>query len=399
VTGVASGEMRFLVLPRRLLRSGWADLVLALALFALGQYELWGGATYDGAPVWPGSRLVTAIVVVPLLTLPFAVRRRRPLLSAGLVLGTVAGESVIWGGAEATTLFLALVVAVYSAAANADRRWTVLVVGLGAGSVHLVTDPHAHVASDIVWSGGILVLAWLFGLAVHGRQGEIDSLASETVRLAADRERHAREAVADERLRVARELHDVVAHAVSVVVVQAQAGQRLVGRDDERARESLVAIEDTARTALVEMRRLLGMLRDAEPTTLAPQPGLTRLADLIAGVREAGLDVSLEIDGDPVQLAPGLDLSAYRIVQEGLTNTLKHSEASSALVRVRYDLQLIELTVEDEGPTTLRSPSDASGGRGLGGMRERVALYGGRVESGPAEAGGWRLQARLPLTG
>jgi signal transduction histidine kinase len=391
--------MRFLELPRRLLRSAWADLVLALALFTLGQYELWGGATYGGAPVWPGPRVLTAVVVVPLLTLPFAVRRRMPLISAALVLGMVAVESVIWGGAEATTLFLALVIAVYSAAANANRRWLVLVSGLVAGSIHLVTDPHAHVASDLVWSGGILVLAWLFGLAVHGRQSELHSLATETVRLAADRELHAIEAVAEERLRVARELHDVVAHAVSVVVVQSQAAQSLIGRDDERARTSLVAIEDTARTALVEMRRLLGMLRDDEARVLAPQPGLTRLPDLIAGVREAGLAVLLEVDGDPVALAPGVDLSAYRIVQEGLTNTLKHSEASSARVRVQYELQRIRLTVEDDGPTTTRPTATASGGRGLAGMRERVALYGGRVESGPRAAGGWRLQASLPLTG
>jgi signal transduction histidine kinase len=390
--------MRVLELPRRLLRSAWADLALALALFGLGQYELWGGATYDGAPVWPGPRLLTAIVVVPLLTLPFALRRRRPLISAALVLGTVAGESAIWGGAEATTLFLALLIAVYSAAANARHRWLVLVGGLGTASIHLVTDPHAHVASDVVWTGGILVLIWLFGLAVHSRQRELQSLARETVQLAADRDRHALAAVADERTRVARELHDVVAHAVSVVVVQAQAGQRLVGHDDGRTRESLVAIEETARTALVEMRRLLGMLREDETRALAPQPGLTRLTDLIAGVREAGLAVSLQVDGDPVTLAPGLDLSAYRIVQEGLTNTLKHSQASSARVRVRYDLQRIELTVEDDGPTTPRAPHAATGGRGLAGMRERAAIYGGRIESSPAEAGGWRLRASLPLT-
>jgi signal transduction histidine kinase len=391
--------MRHLILPRRLLASRWADLALALVLLALGQYELWGGATYDGAPVWPGPRLLTAIVVIPLLTLPFALRRFRPLLSAALVLGMVAVESLVWSGSEATTLFLAFLIAVYSAAANADRRWTVLLAGLAAMSIHLATDSHVHGAGDIVWSGGFLVLAWLFGIAVHGRQGEISALAGETVRLAADRERHANEAVADERLRVARELHDVVAHAVSVVVVQAQAGQRLVGSDDQRAHESLVAIEETARTALVEMRRLLGMLRDAESISLQPQPGLTRLPELIQGVREAGLDVSLEIAGEPVPVAPGLDLSAYRIVQEGLTNTLKHSQATSACVRVRYGSQQIELTVEDAGPTIARPVVAASAGRGLAGMRERVALYGGRLESGPASGGGWRLQANLPLAG
>jgi signal transduction histidine kinase len=291
------------------------------------------------------------------------------------------------------------VIAVYSAAANGDRRWLVLVTGLGVSSIHLVTDPHAQVGSDLVWTGGILVLAWLFGLAVHGRQRELHSLTGETVRLAADRERHALEAVADERLRVARELHDVVAHAVSVVVIQSQAGQQLVGRDDDQARASLVAIEDTARTALVEMRRLLGMLRDDTARSLAPQPGLTQLGDLIAGVGEAGLAVSIEVDGHPVKLAPGLDLSAYRIVQEALTNTLKHSEASSARVRVRYDLQRIQLTVEDDGPATIGSSAAANGGRGLAGMRERVALYGGHVDSGPAATGGWCLRASLPLTG
>jgi DNA-binding NarL/FixJ family response regulator len=214
------------------------------------------------------------------------------------------------------------------------RAEIVLLLAVVAVGAHELRDPHVHGVGDVVWAFGFVVLGWLFGLAVRGRHRRIHSLERETVRLEAAREQEARAAVAAERARVARELHDVVAHAVSVVVVQSQAAQRLVGVDDERTRQSLEAIEETARTALNEMRRLLGMLRETEDVARAPQPGLASLDALVAQVREAGLAVSVEVEGESVPLSPGAELSAYRIVQEGLTNVLKHAPG---VPRVRAD--------------------------------------------------------------
>ncbi|HEY0416265.1 MAG TPA: histidine kinase [Gaiellaceae bacterium] len=384
-----------LLTVRRLLRSTSADVALALAVLALGEAELWGGATYQGDPVYPGPRIANALVVVPLLTLPLVLRRRRPLLAFALVLGTMACASVAFGGAEAASSFVVWIVAVYSATANTDRRVVVLVAGLAVGAVHELRDAHVRGIGDVVFPAGLVGVSWLFGAAVRGRQGRIVALEDETSRLVADREQRAREAVAAERARIARELHDVIAHAVSVVVVQAQAGQRLVGKDEERTRESLEAIETTARTAMQEMRRLLGMLRETDGATLEPQPGLAQLDLLAAQVSDAGLPVEVVVAGEPVPLSAGLDLAAYRLVQEGLTNALKHSGADRAHVRIVYERTHLSVEVDDDGGGA--SGNGAGSGQGLVGLRERVTLYGGELESSPRPEGGWRLQARLPI--
>jgi signal transduction histidine kinase len=370
------------------LRSSYSDAVVAGALLALAQFELWHGETYQGDPVFPGPRLVNALVVIPLIAIPLAFRRRLPSVSFVVVMGSVAVASLALGGDEATAFFLAALVSVYSASANGTDPRLVLPVALAAIAVHEARDPHERSTGSVIWALGFVVLAWLFGLAVRGRHLRIVSLET-------DQDRRAREAVTAERARVARELHDVVAHAVSVVVVQAQAAQRLVGRDDDGARESLVSIEDTARQALAEMRRLLGLLRETEGAAgLAPQPGLGELEQLARHVSAAGLPVSIDVEGDPTPLPPGIELSAYRVVQEGLTNALKHAAAERATVRVRYASRELEVEVTDDGSGHGRS---TGGGHGLAGMRERVALYGGVLESGPRVTGGWRLHVRLPL--
>jgi signal transduction histidine kinase len=364
-------------------------------LFAVAQVELWAGATYQGGPVFPGSRWLTSLVVIPLMTLPLALRRRAPLIAFAVVMATVVCSSLMLGGAEATSFFLVALVCVYSAAANGVRPPLVLVVAGAAIGVHELRDPHVHGIGDIVWAFGFVALGSLFGFAVRGRHRRIQSLERETERLEAAREQEARAAVAAERARVARELHDVVAHAVSVVVVQSQAGQRLVGIEDERVRQSLEAIEETARTALNEMRRLLEMLRESEDVSLAPQPGLAAVDALVAQVRDAGLPVCVEVEGTPVPLSPGAELSAYRVVQEGLTNALKHARASRVSVRIRYCGDGVEIEVEDDGAGG--AAAGDGGGHGLLGMRERVVLYGGDLESGRRPEGGWLLRARLPL--
>ncbi len=205
----------------------------------------------------------------------------------------------------------------------------------------------------------------------------------------------AEQAAAEERARIARELHDVVAHSVSVMVVQASGVRRLLKEEQHRERDALLSVEQIGRQALTEMRRMLGVMRtaDGELPSLAPQPGLQHLERLVAHVEEAGLPVTLRIEGRRPELAPGIDLSAYRIVQEGLTNALKHSRGGHAEVIVRYHEDSVQLEIIDDG---LGANGDGPG-HGLVGMRERVALYGGKLDAGPRDGGGFVLRAELPV--
>jgi signal transduction histidine kinase len=204
----------------------------------------------------------------------------------------------------------------------------------------------------------------------------------------------AEQAAADERARIARELHDVVAHSVSVMVVQASGVRRLLREEQHRERDALLSVEQIGRQALTEMRRMLGVMRTAgELPSLAPQPGLQHLERLVAQVEEAGLPVTLRVEGRRPELSPGIDLSAYRIVQEGLTNALKHSKGGHAEVVVRYYESSVQLEITDDG-----AGANGDGpGHGLVGMRERVALYGGKLDAGPRDGGGFVLRAELPV--
>jgi signal transduction histidine kinase len=216
-----------------------------------------------------------------------------------------------------------------------------------------------------------------------------------TVDLEREREEKARTAVAEERVRIARELHDVVAHAISLIVLQARGGRRSLATDPAETLEALDTIEATGSQALAEMRRLLGMLRtDDEQIALAPQPSLRYLDALAAQVGEAGLAVDLSVEGEPIELPPGVDLSAYRIVQEALTNALKHAGPATARVVVRYRENDLELEITDTG---LGAGASDGEGHGLVGMRERVSLYGGKIEAGPQDGGGFAVRARLPM--
>ncbi len=201
--------------------------------------------------------------------------------------------------------------------------------------------------------------------------------------------------IAEERARLARELHDVIGHGVSVMTVQAGAVRRLLLPEQEREREALESVEQTGREALAEMRRLVGVLRQPEEApALAPQPSLESLDRLLSQVREAGLAVELRIEGEATPLPPGADLTAYRLVQEGLTNALKHARATRAELLVRYGTEEVEIVVSDDGDGT---GSDDGGGQGLLGMQERLSLYGGELEAGPRPEGGFSVRARLPL--
>lgn len=249
----------------------------------------------------------------------------------------------------------------------------------------------SDIAAAIVFLGG----PWTVGSVFRQRSHRAAEAIERAARLERDRAVETAAAAADERARIARELHDIVSHSISVIAIQTQAVRRRLGPGQEQEANDLAAVETTARQALAEMRRLFGVLRaETDSPALAPQPGLGELERLLDQVRASGLPVELEIEGEPAELPPGVDLAAYRIVQEGLTNTLRHARAAGAAVRLSYGDGEIEVVVQDDGAGPNGS---VGGGHGLVGIRERVTLYGGSVEAGPGEAGGFRLAARLPI--
>ncbi len=270
-----------------------------------------------------------------------------------------------------------------------------LVILAGSAIIIALNDP-LHSFSEVVLVPATFTLAWLGGFAMRERAEQ--ALRAEERASLAEREREgaARIAVAEERARIARELHDIVAHAVSVMVLQVGAVRHRLPDDFGDDVEALRNVEETGRSALGEMRRLLGaMRRDEDEAELAPQPGLGRLDVLLDEIRRAGLPVELHVDGEPFQLPVAIDLSAYRIVQEGLTNALKHADASAAHVDIRYAADELRIQVSDDG-----GGGDPSGdGHGLVGVRERVKLYGGEMTAGTANGGGFRLTTSLPLRG
>jgi signal transduction histidine kinase len=295
---------------------------------------------------------------------------------------------------EATTPAIALVVAVYTVGAHTSGL-RAAVGGLGATALIAVNVAEQFSLGDMLLIAMIVGGAWLAGRAIRYRRERERALERLTVDLEREREEKARAAVAEERVRIARELHDVVAHAISVIVLQARGGRRSLATDPGETREALDTIEAMGSEALAEMRRLLGMLRrDDEEIALAPQPSLRYLDALAAQVREAGLPVDLSVEGESTELPPGVDLSAYRIVQEALTNALKHAGPATARVVVCYRENDLELEIADTGAGA--SASDGEG-HGLAGMRERVSLYGGKIEAGPRDGGGFAVRARLPL--
>ena len=376
-------------------RIGDWDAVLALVLLALSQFEIWVVGNLEG----PKPLMVPVMVAT---TLSLRWRRRLPLVPA-LVLAGAFGAALVtfaardeWPGPPTSLSLLAVwVITAYSVAAYGELPVAVfgVVVTAGMSLVRAALDP------GIEWdpiSSLFVFIPWGAGLALRRQRRQAAELRDLARQLEHEREERARAAVIEERTRIARELHDVVAHSVSVVAVQADAAEAALARDPDRAREPLRVIKQTAREALVEMRRLLGILREAESELgLAPQPGLRQLASLVEQTRRAGLPVELAIEGQPRSLPAGVDLSAYRIVQEGLTNVRKHAGAARAWVTVRYGENELGIAVLDDGQ---RSAKANGAGHGLVGIQERVALLGGELRAGRRAEGGYELRARLPIT-
>jgi signal transduction histidine kinase len=349
------------------------------------------------------------VVFVLLQTLPLVVRRRLPFTVFAVAAATMAVQGTM-GFYSPTFALLAFNLAVYSLAAYGERRLAIcgLVAWTGVLTVHLAffvaaAWPQVEIADlyDVFNDWVLLAAAWTLGQGVRHRREHAAELEGRAARLELEREEKARQAATQERLRIARELHDVVAHSLSVIGVQAGAARLVLDADPDptRAREAVAAIEATANRAMAEMRRALGILRDTERSgpALAPLPGLGQLPALLDQVRSAGLPVELTVKGTPRPLATSIDLSLYRIVQEALTNALKHARAAGAEVVVCYGDHDIEVEVTDDGrgpPTS----ADRSEGAGTIGMQERVALFGGELRVGPRPQGGFGVQARLPVS-
>jgi signal transduction histidine kinase len=362
------------------LRPRPADVVLAAALSVLL-------AAMVAAREWPPLAVVVPLTL--LQSVPLAWRRVRPLLVLGIAVVATVAQFAVTG----QYLPVGVLIALYTVAAYCQRPVAIraaLATGLALAPLILVDNrlaPDRGLANAV-----LLAVAWTFGAYL----GELRGRAARAER---EREAEARRAVAEEQARIARELHDVIAHNVSVMVVQAAAAGDIFDRDPQRARGALAAIEATGRQALAELRRLLGVVHPGGDAAelLAPPPGLDRLDALVGQVRAAGLTVQLRVEGARFPLSSGIDLSAYRIVQEALTNTLKHAGARRADVLVRYHTGEVELEVCDDG----HGPAGDGGrpGHGLIGMRQRAALYGGSLAAGPRPGGGYAVTARFPTGG
>ncbi len=346
----------------------------------------------------PRTPLWFAVPAVVLVVLPLLSRRRFPfaapialwLLAA--LLSFVDGRLIVY----ANGVYIAGIAAAFLLGNLRDTVQTRVGLAIVASSAAILiyNDPN-HTSGEFIVIPLLFVMAWLAGFAVRERGVQAEAAEERAAHAEREREAAARVAVAEERARIARELHDVVAHAVSVMVLQVGAVRHGLPQTLEGDRQALEGVERAGRTALAEMRRLLGaMRREGDGMELAPQPGLENLDSLVDAVGRAGLPVSLVIDGDRRPLPRAVDLSAYRIVQEGLTNTLKHAHAKHAEVTVRYSSDEVEVEVVDDGVGA--ATSDGLG-RGLLGIRERVKIYGGEMNAGTAPGGGFVLSARLPL--
>ncbi|MEV0288396.1 sensor histidine kinase [Kribbella sp. NPDC050820] len=348
-----------------------------------------------------GVLLWLEVLVVAAIVLTLLARRRFPFAAPAVTWLASAAVSFADGRliVDKAGLFLAgMGAALLLGNSRSDRQARIgLAIVLSGAAIVIYNDP-LHQRGDIIFTPVLFAIGWLLGFALRQRTERTEAAEERATRAEREREAAARVAVAEERGRIARELHDVVAHAVSVMVLQVGAVRHRMPLTDTEDRETLRNVEHAGRTALAEMRRLLSAMRqDGDELELLPHPGLDNLDALADDVRAAGLPVKLEIRGEPFPLPPGLDLSAYRIVQEGLTNALKHSRASHAEVDVDYSATELLLEVRDDGPG---GPSAEAGlGHGLVGVRERVKIFGGDMTAGTARTGGFVLRARLPLDG
>jgi signal transduction histidine kinase len=390
-------------IPSRQVRVRIADAALAGGLLFLVESAIVASRYSRPGPPWL-TAIWGALAVIPL-----AWRREEPLWVWGI--SSVATLIALVNHGSPGFVVLAPLIALYTVATTCPRR-----VSLATGAATVVGGTLAVVASrprGVRWTEAgsatpkllfpivLVTAAWLIGDNLRVRRAYVAELEAKAARAQADRAADLARAAAAERTRIARELHDVVVHHVSVIAVQAGAARMLADQagDTSESRQSWLAVETTARTALAELREILGLLRsDREPSALTPAPGIDQLDRLIQLVRQAGLCVDARVEGTPVVLPPAVDLSGYRIVQEALTNVLKHAGPVPTTVVVRYDDDRLDIEVSNAGPV-VPSSTQTVGGHGLEGMRERVALLGGSFEAHPRSSGGFAVVASMPTQG
>ena len=374
-------------------RKYWFDLLIALlAISAMLELIIGRDSPSSARTLW------FALPAIAVLVSPIFVRRRFPFSPVAYwLLG--AGISIVdWRPIPfAVSLFpVGLTVAfLLGNLRNAVKAGIGLAVVVGSSAIVVYEIP-GHATAELVFIPLEFVIAWVAGFALHERAEQAEAAEVRATQAERDRDAAARIAVAEERARIARELHDIVAHAVSVMVLQVGAVRHKLPDALAEDRDALRGVERAGRTALAEMRRLLAAMRpDGDDAEFLPQPGIDGLGSLLEEVGRAGLPVELHVDGEPFPLPRGIDLSAYRIVQEGLTNALKHARATKADVTLRYEPDGVQLEVRDDGMGS--STSDGLG-HGLVGIRERVKIYGGEMSAGTANGSGFVLSTRLPLS-
>jgi signal transduction histidine kinase len=360
----------------------------------VGVLGLQSASDADGVkePAW------AVVGLIECTALPLVVRSRWPLAVLAVTLAAALAGELLFGGLQLVGPLIAL----YTVARRHERRVSLAAAGVTAAAVAApVASRAAGTPLFAMAVLGLLVAAWAIGDNVRRRHAYLTRVQAREAAIEEEQQERARVAVAEERARIARELHDVISHNVSVMVLQAAAGADVFATHPERSREALGSIETAGREALTELRRLLSVVQApaGEAAGLAPPPGLARLPELVERVRATGLDVTLTVTGDAGTLPAGIDLSAYRIVQEALTNTLKHGHAARARVDLRYGGDVLELEVVDDGTAAAQADAAAGRGHGLIGMRERAAVFGGELEAGPRAAGGFAVRATIPLDG
>jgi signal transduction histidine kinase len=377
LTGVLAAERR------RLTRG---DVGVAVVLAALSQVDVWL------TPDWSGPAPVNALVTA-VMTLSLAWRRHAPLAVLAIAVAGMAGLSLAYGGSQTWTNVFVIVIAVYSATSRGANLFAVFGLTAFGVAVRELRDPLVENLYDALWSSTLVALtiaAGLVGRSLRTRSNLIESRARAVLE---EEEELTAAAAAEERRRIARELHDIVSHSLGVLVLQAGAAEQVLDRDPARAREVLRSIRATGQDAISQMGALLGLVSAGPEMSREPQPSLADVDGLVAATRDAGLPVELSVLGAPRDLPALVELSAFRVVQEGLTNVMKHADPARASVTVSYRDQELEVAIVDDG----QASQGQGGRRGLAGLRERVAVLGGRFEAGPGPNGGWVLRAAFPI--
>jgi signal transduction histidine kinase len=377
----------------------WSDGLLAAVLTLEWFAPFITGVLTHSHPWWDW-------VLLPLTTVPLVVRRYRPAEVFVVVACAYALALALPSHHHDVPFSLSVAIATYTLAWRCGRPLSVS-LGLRVGVVIAIAELYYDHSSpaDALAPLAFFGIAWAVGDNIGTRRAYLAELEARAERLEREREEQAARATLEERARIARELHDVIAHNVSVMVIQASAGEELFDSNPQRAREALSAVASTGRDALGELRRLLGVIRPDpagdEPPSYDPQPGLAALPELLDQVRDTGLAVTLAIDGESSQVPEAAALCAYRIVQEALTNTINHAGATRVDVELRYCPDALVVSIRDDGGGggADGQVNETGGGRGLIGMRERVALFGGHIDNGPTRSGGYQVTARLPLPG